>query len=181
MTHFHVYHNITGHLVFVLVSTEWVMMSRETNNSANSEICSVICFLHAKYMSTEKIYREFWAVYGQIVMSEEPVAQWRRLFKDGWINVHDEEWISQPAICSEWWSCSNCWPNNLQKAALHNCRTLYEFAQISPTVVCEIITVRLGYHKFCARCVPKMLTVAHKTQRMASALTFLERYHKDGD
>jgi hypothetical protein len=26
-----------------------------------------------------------------------------------------------------------------------------------------------------------MLTGAHKTQRMASALTFLERYHKDGD
>jgi hypothetical protein len=26
-----------------------------------------------------------------------------------------------------------------------------------------------------------MLTGAHKTQRMVSALTFLERYHKDGD
>jgi hypothetical protein len=26
-----------------------------------------------------------------------------------------------------------------------------------------------------------MLTGAHKTQRMASALTFLERYNKDGD
>jgi hypothetical protein len=26
-----------------------------------------------------------------------------------------------------------------------------------------------------------MLTGAHKTQRMASALTFLRRYHKDGD
>jgi hypothetical protein len=26
-----------------------------------------------------------------------------------------------------------------------------------------------------------MLTGAHKTQRMASALTFLERHHKDGN
>jgi hypothetical protein len=26
-----------------------------------------------------------------------------------------------------------------------------------------------------------MVTGAHETQRMASALTFLERYHKDGD
>jgi hypothetical protein len=34
---------------------------------------------------------------------------------------------------------------------------------------------RLGYYKFCARLVPKMLTGAHKTQRMASALTLLER------
>jgi hypothetical protein len=35
-----------------------------------------------------------------------------------------------------------------------------------------IITVRVRYHKFCARWVPNMLTDAHKMQRMASALTF---------
>jgi hypothetical protein len=29
--------------------------------------------------------------------------------------------------------------------------------------------------------VPKMLTGAHETQRIASALAFLERYYKDGD
>jgi hypothetical protein len=28
---------------------------------------------------------------------------------------------------------------------------------------------------------PEMLTNGHKMQRMASSLTFLERYHKDGD
>jgi hypothetical protein len=31
------------------------------------------------------------------------------------------------------------------------------------------------------RKVPKTLTGAHETQRLSSALTFLERYHKDGD
>jgi hypothetical protein len=41
----------------------------------------------------------------------------------------------------------------------------------------EIIRVRLGYQKFCAKWVPKMLTSAPKMQGMASALTFLERYH----
>jgi hypothetical protein len=47
-----------------------------------------------------------------------------------------------------------------------------EFPQISRTLLYENITVRLGYHhKFCARWVPKMLTGAHKTQRMALALT----------
>jgi hypothetical protein len=45
----------------------------------------------------------------------------------------------------------------------------YEFPQIPRTVLYEIITVRLGCHKFCARWVPKMLTGAHKTQKMASA------------
>jgi hypothetical protein len=56
-----------------------------------------------------------------------------------------------------------------------------EFPQISRTVLCQIITVRLDYHKFCTRWVPKMLMGAHKMQKMASALTFLQRYHKDGD
>jgi hypothetical protein len=38
-----------------------------------------------------------------------------------------------------------------------------------------------GYHKFCARCMPKILTDVHKTQRMASALKFLQCYHDEGD
>jgi hypothetical protein len=56
-----------------------------------------------------------------------------------------------------------------------------EFPQISRTPLYEIIAVRLGYHKFRARWVPKVLMTAHKTQRMASALTLFQRYHKDGD
>jgi hypothetical protein len=44
-----------------------------------------------------------------------------------------------------------------------------EFSQISHTVLYEIITVRLGYHKFFTRWVPKMLMGVHKMQRMASA------------
>jgi hypothetical protein len=56
-----------------------------------------------------------------------------------------------------------------------------EFPQISRTVLYKIIAVRLGYLKFYARWVLKMLTGAHKKQRIASALTFLERYHKDGN
>jgi hypothetical protein len=56
-----------------------------------------------------------------------------------------------------------------------------ELPKILHTLLYEIITVRLGYHKFCATWVPKMLTNAHKTQRMASALTFLQQYHKDSD
>jgi hypothetical protein len=55
---------------------------------------------------------------------------------------------------------------------------LGEFPQISLTVLYEIITVRLGYHKFCSRWVPKVFTDAHNIQRMASALTIAERYHR---
>jgi hypothetical protein len=47
-----------------------------------------------------------------------------------------------------------------------------EFPQISHTVPYENNTVRLGYHKFCATWVLKILAVAYKTRRMASALIF---------
>jgi hypothetical protein len=56
-----------------------------------------------------------------------------------------------------------------------------EFPQIAHTGLYEIITVRLGCQKFCARWVPKMLMGAHKMQIVASTLTFSKRYHKDGD
>jgi hypothetical protein len=57
----------------------------------------------------------------------------------------------------------------------------YEFPQISRTVLYEIIADRPGYLKFYARWVQKILTGAHGAQRMASALTFSERYDKHGD
>jgi hypothetical protein len=47
-----------------------------------------------------------------------------------------------------------------------------EFLQISHPLLYERITVTLGYHKFRANLVPRMLTCVHKTQRMASTLTF---------
>jgi hypothetical protein len=59
---------------------------------------------------------------------------------------------------------------------------LCEFPQISCSLLYEIITVRLGYHKFFARWFSKMLTGVHKTQRMASlSFDFSEQYHKDGN
>jgi len=45
----------------------------------------------------------------------------------------------------------------------------------------EIVTEKLGYHKFCARWVPKLLSEDHKKQRITSSLTFLEAYEKNGD
>ena len=39
----------------------------------------------------------------------------------------------------------------------------------------------MGYHKFYAWWVPKEQTDFHKTQRLGSALTFLQRHWKEGD
>ena len=56
-----------------------------------------------------------------------------------------------------------------------------EFPQIPRSLLHEIVTEKLGYHNFCARWVPKLLSEDHKEQRIAASLTFLEAYEKDGD
>jgi hypothetical protein len=52
-----------------------------------------------------------------------------------------------------------------------------EFPHIPHTVFHEIITVRLGCHKFYATWLPKMLMGMHKMQKMASPVL----YHKDSN
>jgi hypothetical protein len=53
------------------------------DNPASCEIRVVICFLHAKNVNAAEIHCELCAVYGQNLMSEGPVRQWCRMFKDG--------------------------------------------------------------------------------------------------
>ena len=45
----------------------------------------------------------------------------------------------------------------------------------------DIVSSHLGYQKVCARWAPKMLTEEYKQQRVACALTFLMRYHREGE
>jgi hypothetical protein len=97
----------------------------------------------------------------------------------GQANVHDEERSGQPSVVID--RVQSVDQNICERRRFTVSEVSCEFPQISCTILYEIITVRLGYHKFCARWPLKMLMGAHKAQRMASALTFLERYHKDGD
>ena len=55
-----------------------------------------------------------------------------------------------------------------------------EFPHISWSTVYRIVTSKLDYRKLCARWAPKMLTDAHKNQRMASACPCLECYKWEG-
>jgi hypothetical protein len=55
------------------------------------------------------------------------------------------------------------------------------FPQMSRTLIYDIVSSNLGYRKVCAQWVPKMLKEKHKKQRVACALTFLMRYHKEGN
>jgi hypothetical protein len=155
------------------------MMCPTIENPASSEIRGVIRFLHAKNISAAEIHRELCAVCPQYVMSEGTVRHWCRMFRDGPTDVHDEERSGRPSIVSDY---------HVQGVDQKICErrrfTISEisrpFPQISRAVLYEIITVKLGFHKFCARWVPNMLPGAHKTKRMYSTLTFVERCHNDG-
>jgi hypothetical protein len=76
MIHCLVNYHITGHIVFVLVSTDLVMMCPAIGNPSTCKICAVICFLHTENMSAVEIYLELCVVYGQNVMSEGTIRQW---------------------------------------------------------------------------------------------------------
>jgi hypothetical protein len=66
-------------------------MCPATDNYASCEIYAVICFLHAENVSAAEIHQEICVVYGQNVMSEDIQRQLCRMFKDGQIDVHDED------------------------------------------------------------------------------------------
>ncbi|GFW50890.1 uncharacterized protein TNCV_3591721 [Trichonephila clavipes] len=53
--------------------------------------------------------------------------------------------------------------------------------EVSMTTLYEVVTVKLGYSKLCARWVPKMLTEEHKKKRMDFVLDFFTCYAEAGD
>ncbi|GFX44862.1 uncharacterized protein C05D11.1 [Trichonephila clavipes] len=133
----------------------------------------------AKKLSAADIHRELCAVYGPNIMSEGVVRQWVRFFKDGRTNIHEESQSGRTSVVSA----------DLIKEIDEKIRLLRNFTisqlsehfpNISRTILYETVMGKLGYRKFCARWVPKMLTEIHKTSRMGTALEFLSRYHTDG-
>lgn len=113
-------------------------------------------------------------------MSDSMVRRWVRQFKEGRDTVHDEERSGRPSVVSDDLVCSV--EEKIKENRKFTITDLaHEFPQVSRTVMYEIVTEKLGFHKLCARWVPKLLTERHKKQRMGSALEFCTRYDKDGD
>jgi hypothetical protein len=151
MTHCLVNHHITGHLVFVLVSTEWVMMCPVIDNPTSCEICTVIHLLHAKNLNAAEIHHELCAVYSQNVMSDGTVRQWCRMFKDGQTNVHDEEKSGLPSVVND----------DLVQSVDQKVCERWCFTISTNFMRCSL----RGDHRFRARWVLWILIGAHKTER----------------
>ncbi|GFV69816.1 histone-lysine N-methyltransferase SETMAR [Trichonephila clavipes] len=108
------------------------------------------------------------------------VRRWCRQFSEGRQSVHDEERSGRPSLINV------DLVELVRQRVMENRRfTITElnsqFPQISRSLLHEIATKHLLFKKLCARWVPKNLTPEHKIQHLGAALTFLQRYHDDGD
>jgi hypothetical protein len=120
------------------------------DNPASCKIRTRIHFLHGKNMSATEIHDELCAVFSQNIIIEGFVRQWCRMFKDGRTNVHDEERNGQPSVMSDG-LLQSFDKKNCERQPFTISELSCEFPQISRTLLYVIITVRLGYHKFCSR------------------------------
>jgi len=113
-------------------------------------------------------------------MNRQNVTRWCCEFSEGRTDVHDEQRSGRPSLIS-----GDLFQETEGEIRANRRVTITDLHHIIPevskTTIHEAVTEKLGYRKFSARWVPKMLTEDHKTKRMVSALTFLERYAKEGD
>jgi len=155
-------------------------MFKTTEGATNCEIRSVIRFLNARNVLPSEIHHQICQVYGDNAMSDGMVRKWGRTFNEGRENVHDEAQSGCPSVVND------DLVHKVNKRVRDNrCFTISDlslhFHQISRSLLYDIISSHLGYRKVCAQWVPKMLREEHKKQHVACALTFLMRYHKEGD
>ncbi|XP_067127515.1 histone-lysine N-methyltransferase SETMAR-like [Centruroides vittatus] len=131
-------------------------------NPADCEVRAVIRFLSAKGSKAAEIHCQISEVYGESVMSDG-------MERSGQPSVIIDDLIEEV----------DCRVKENRRFTISSLSK--EFPAVSRSVLYEIVTGRLNYRKLCSRWVPKMLTEEHKTKRLASALTFLERYSDEGD
>lgn len=153
-------------------------MATSIDSPAKCELRSVIRFLQAEGNNAAEIYRRMFRVYGENCVSDGVVHEWCRKFKDGRADVHDEGGQGRKTVATEEIV------QRVDQVVKENRRfTIDElsvkFPEVSRSSLYSIVTEHLRYRKLCARWVPKQLTDNHKTRRMASALSFLERYHNE--
>ncbi|GFV89789.1 histone-lysine N-methyltransferase SETMAR [Trichonephila clavipes] len=110
-------------------------------------------------------------------MSSSKVHKWVRAFKDGRENVHDEPRSGRSLVITDY--LVNAVDEKIREDQRFTISTLaLEFRKQLCT---KLFPKKLKFRKLCARCVPRLLTEEHKLKRMACALDFLDRYHKEGD
>ena len=112
-------------------------------------------------------------------MSDSSVREWCRKFRDERTDVHDEGGQGRHSTVTRELiqKVDQCVRGNRHF-------TISELSEESPQISRTALYIELSRtdccQKFCARWVPKQRTDLHKTQRMGSALTFIQRFWEEG-
>jgi hypothetical protein len=147
-------------------------------NPTSCEIWSVVKFFNAKNVCPAEIYQQVCEVYRENAMSDGMVRRWCRMFSEGRMNVHDRSGHLS-LVTADLLDQVNEKIRENRRFTMSELRT--HFPHISCSLLHEIVTEHLQYHKLCSRRVPEMLTDDHKAKCMGAALNFLVRYHNEGD
>ncbi|KAJ4443031.1 hypothetical protein ANN_04681 [Periplaneta americana] len=138
-----------------------VLASGESGVSSVTSTLLEFIFSHIKYLlpNTRRIQK------GPNIMSKQMVRRWCRQFSEGRQSVHDEERSGRPSLIND------DRVELVRQCIMENRRfTITElsshFPHISRSLLHEIVTKHLLFKKM---------------QRLGAALTFLQRYHDDGD
>lgn len=148
------------------------------------ELRSVIRFFTAKNETAINIHRHLLGVYGEGCMSIQMVRRWRSWFLEGRKNVHDEERSGRPVTATD--NAAIVAVRNVvdedQRVSIDEIKDrLPPGMEIGRSSVATILSDTLRYRKVCARWVPRLLTDAHKQQRIEAARAFLKMLQREGD
>ena len=129
-------------------------MNAPISNPADCEVQGVIRFLQAENVRPSEIHRRLVAVYGGHVINAASVRKWCTMFTNGRTDVHDAERSRRPSVITD---ALKLKVNSIIRENRHfTINEVYEQCpDVSRTVVYEIVTEHLQYHKIGVRWVPR--------------------------
>ena len=141
---------------------------------------AAIRFLWSESVPGAEIHRRLSIQYRDSALPRRSVYKWIQKFTSGRTNVPHEEGAGRPST-----STTDEKIQQAREMVLANRRVaIDEIAcslQISHDFAYQIIHDELGFHKVCARWVPRELTAEHKHERVEICQRLLDRYKNEGE
>ena len=125
-------------------------MNALISTPADCEVGGVIRFLQAEKVRPSEIHQRLVAVYGEHVMNAVSVRKWCTMFTKGRTDFHNAERSGRPSVIT---GALKQKVNRIIRENRHfTISEVYQqCSEVSRTVVYEIVTEHLQYHKICAR------------------------------
>jgi len=141
---------------------------------------AVFRFFWSEGVPGAAIHRRLSTQYGDRALPRISVFEWIEDFKSGRTSVTHKEGAGCPST-----STNDEMIQQAREMVLANRRVAIDEVacslQISHGSAYQIIHDELGFHKVCARWLPRELTAEHKRQRVEICQHLLDRYNSEGE